>query len=526
MSVRRTLSRARAARFRPDVEALEDRAVPALLTATDGPWTVEVRTAPTDNPESQGMSNWRVDPTPGHSGGELTLMDQEWFWYRIGDAGPERRISSLARARETASGKSIGLTYGGAFGDTLKADLDYTLNAGPGTLRSTITEQVTLTNVGNAAIDLHWFAYTALDPCGCGLGLSTTEVVAPGHIRQRSIWGDFTTVDVMVTGGPLPNHYQLAHYPTLRNILDDNSPTTLADSPSRIASYDATHAFEWDLHIQAGQSVQIVITKQVVGEVVMPTVQLPGGGFVFVDPHPPVIQLDNGWSYYDPPVSIGYDYTVNSGPNFANILLPVGFTDNHYTLHLDAAPATPGFQEGPAIPITGGVPYNLVAHGNAAGVSQFRIRGIEPEANVDPHDPVGFITGLQFISGGQVEFSQVPLTTPPEPVPQRAATPPVAPSGIDVTGRLLVVRTRGRKKAGRKVKHSVLFTVTNLGPAITGAVLLEVLGLKKGFRVAGGDGLVAPDGLPAEATITLVVQVRGRAPTLRPPNLVARFLVL
>lgn len=141
-------------------------------------------------------------------------------------------------------------------------------------------------------------------------------------------------------------------------------------------------------------------------EFVIPTVTV-GNSFQFQIPSAP--PLHGPFGFYDPAVAVGYDYEIVSGPNFAQVLLPTGFGDNLYTLHLDTDLVTPGIQPGPAVAtLTGGVAFDLTTL-NAAGLSAFQIMGIEIAENVDPDDGLAFATGLTFMSNAAVTFNMTPV---------------------------------------------------------------------------------------------------------------------
>ena len=105
--------------------------------------------------------------------------------------------------------------------------------------------------------------------------------------------------------------------------------------------------------------------------------------------------------FIDPDIAIGYDYIVNSGPNFASVLLPTGIGDNLFDLWLWNG--TDWVDSG--IDLTGGVEHLF----GPGGVDRFRILGIEQSAGLDPTDTTAFVTGLRFTDAGQVNMSQNPL---------------------------------------------------------------------------------------------------------------------
>jgi hypothetical protein len=68
------------------------------------------------------------------------------------------------------------------------------------------------------------------------------------------------------------------------------------------------------------------------------------------------------------------------------------------------------------VPITGGVAYNF-----GTPQSSFRIEGIDLAANLDPTNPLAFVTGVSFDSSGTVNVTQTPITfntsSVPGPIP-------------------------------------------------------------------------------------------------------------
>jgi hypothetical protein len=126
--------------------------------------------------------------------------------------------------------------------------------------------------------------------------------------------------------------------------------------------------------------------------------------------------------FIDPEVAIGYDYVVNSGPNFQSVLLPTGIGDNLYDLWFwDGADyLISGGQ------LTGGVEYDF----GTGGVDRFRILGVELGAMLDPTDTSAFVTGLTFAGAGQVNMFQTPLTF---------NTDPTDPTGVPEPSSILLL---------------------------------------------------------------------------------------
>jgi len=111
--------------------------------------------------------------------------------------------------------------------------------------------------------------------------------------------------------------------------------------------------------------------------------------------------------YLDPAVAVGYDYQVTGGANFASVTLPI-IGNSHYELCLWGGS---GFNLC-GTSLTGGLPFAF----GGTGVDRFEIRGIDPNAGLDPNNPQAFVTGLTFTAGADINVTMAPVT-------QNVATP-------------------------------------------------------------------------------------------------------
>jgi probable HAF family extracellular repeat protein len=125
-------------------------------------------------------------------------------------------------------------------------------------------------------------------------------------------------------------------------------------------------------------------------------------GFTF----PGVPVGDNGLGiidpiFFDPIVSVGYDYAVTGGPLFASVLIPNALPqgDSNFTLEL------PGFGN---YSLVAGTTFNLLGV-NPLGFSDFRISDIDPAEMLDPTNPTAFVTGITFTAAGTVTVTQNPI---------------------------------------------------------------------------------------------------------------------
>jgi len=145
--------------------------------------------------------------------------------------------------------------------------------------------------------------------------------------------------------------------------------------------------------------------------------------------------------FIDPDVAVGYDYFVDSGENFASVVLPTGFDDNAFELWLMTPDGWKLDQE-----ITGGVEHFFAQD----GVSQFRILGIDVDAMLDPADARAFVTGVSFEGNplGGTQSQQVRQVAITEFVDD-SATSVSEPSGLALMliamGGLVFVARRKKK---------------------------------------------------------------------------------
>jgi hypothetical protein len=119
-----------------------------------------------------------------------------------------------------------------------------------------------------------------------------------------------------------------------------------------------------------------------------------GGAYVFAVDVVPNVPI-----FIDPAPAIAYDYKLGKkDPMFASVRLPIGVGDSMYMLVV----------EGKNFAIGGGTLFDFRANGFRKGVKSFRVACIEPSANLDPANPLAFVTELTFTG------TQKPLTDPPK----------------------------------------------------------------------------------------------------------------
>lgn len=420
------------------------------LSAEQGTWKIVANPQPIPGGAPAGLQYW--GNTIGVDGdAQLDRLTREWFWYRIGDAGPERPLDSLTLISARSQSNSVSLVYGDpAQGDPIRVSLTYQLTAGSD-LEAQLLKAVSITNLTSGPLDVHFFQYTDLD-VDSAFGVDQDTVAYPvtvgGVTTMEQTGGAGSVVHTQVPQDPAPAAVTIAPYDSLLAELQNGTATQLTTGNAFAAGQpgNVTFAMQWDFAaVPSGGTRDIQGGAQVdTGEVVLPN---PGGtgrnggggdggngggvgigvggggggsGFPFSGPSAPGPGDGGGGGeiveprWYEPAIALGFDYlaTVN---RFATLELPVGFGDNHYRLYLynevtqqyelAGAPLVNGR-------LLGGQELDLRQFA-PQGLSRFRILGIEagpPDSQlpVDPVNALGFPTKLGFMNEDQVfEFTMI-----------------------------------------------------------------------------------------------------------------------
>ena len=230
-----------------------------------------------------GMFYWSVDG--------LNQLAKQWFWYRVGDSGPEHSIDTIGTpAIQTfdldgdSQADKLQALYSGT-GFTIQ--IAYTLLGQPlNTYGSHITENIVIKNTdANSALAMHFYQYSDFnlgypgDHPGVPGDNDTVEFQFNNTIFQydRANLYPFNpanqppNINLAETfDNPAPSFCEIntvGPNGTLAE-LNDSDPTTLSGCSTPVSG-DVTWAFEWDKLLQSAGSHQgpvatdtLSITKQ------------------------------------------------------------------------------------------------------------------------------------------------------------------------------------------------------------------------------------------------------------------------
>lgn len=142
----------------------------------------------------------------------------------------------------------------------------------------------------------------------------------------------------------------------------------------------------------------------------------------------PQIACYSNTCYFDPEYAHGYIYSAKEN-SFDSVTIPYDYGDGQFDLYLYDQVSKRFVDSGHDV--VSGETFNFTEElGANNGLTDFALYGIEVEAQVDPADPYGFVTGLSFASPGEkYQFSMTPVVDSQPPDNQ----PPVANAGSDQT---------------------------------------------------------------------------------------------
>jgi hypothetical protein len=209
-----------------------------------------------------GMFDWSV-----LNGNQyVPNLKQQWFWFRVGDNGPERPINTIsAPTFTTPDARSLYTKYNnGSFG----VSISYLLTGqAPGSIGhdalSDIAETISITNGTSSSLQFHFYQYSDFDLGGT----SGNQTIQLGknlqNLFNEAVQANGTDSLSETVVSPGANHGEAALFNATLLKLQNGNPDTLNDVAGPVGPGDATWALEWDLTIPAFSSFGISKDKSI-----------------------------------------------------------------------------------------------------------------------------------------------------------------------------------------------------------------------------------------------------------------------
>lgn len=207
-----------------------------------------------------GMYLWKVD--------NVEQLATQWFWYRIGNSGPEASINTLSIKDPGNDIKNYGdyLKVKYTKDNQFTLEIIYVLAGGStGSHMSDIGETINIKNISGAALDFHFFQYTDFDLSDTPNDDYAFRVTPNSNtISQQEVGTLFTNpmqFNETITS-PAPSHFQIAQNSIILTALTDGLATKLTDTQDNTVG-NVSFAWEWDRSIGVGGTFQISKDKRI-----------------------------------------------------------------------------------------------------------------------------------------------------------------------------------------------------------------------------------------------------------------------
>ncbi len=221
----------------------------AIYTLTDANSTA---TFNLDNAGSNGLVGWTVDG--------MNQMKRMWFWYRIGNTGPEKPIETLGNMTvlptdSNGDGNNDTLTVQySSDAEKLKIALKFSLTGGETGCYDLLENSIKITNTKSTNQDVHFFQYTDMDMLATA-GNDTVEIIDGRDTSQfESVYDSASTINPLLL---LPTHYEVATDGDILARLTNSQPDNLNDQFGPLTGGDATWGFQWDKTVAGGKTATI-----------------------------------------------------------------------------------------------------------------------------------------------------------------------------------------------------------------------------------------------------------------------------
>jgi len=204
-----------------------------------------------------GMYQWIVDG--------VDHLKKQWFWFRVGDTGPEMSLDTLSLIGAVSSGDPLDpdprderlvAKYGGT-GFEIEVDILLTgLGTGNG---AGINESIKITRTETADLDFHFFQYADFDLDGDAADDSVEITGDPGYKNAARQVDDSVISENIAT---LPSQYAAAAYSVILDSLTNLGPDNLGQVAGPVTNNDLTWAFQWDFTLDDNDPEFIISKKK------------------------------------------------------------------------------------------------------------------------------------------------------------------------------------------------------------------------------------------------------------------------
>ncbi|MCE5327425.1 MAG: PEP-CTERM sorting domain-containing protein [Planctomycetaceae bacterium] len=215
-------------------------------------------TATVDATGGTGMYEWKVDG--------VDHLAMQWFWYRIGDSGPESSVSALpftggglTDTNFDGSAETLYLRYAST---QVKVELTFLLTGGAaGSGTSDIAEVIGITNTSGAPLSMHFFQYVDINLNASSVNDSLK--VVSGNTAIQTLGGSWVAETVVT---PRPSLCQADLTAAVLDSLEDAAATTLSGATGSVGPGDLAWAYQWDVVIPKRGTYFISKDKQLIPE--------------------------------------------------------------------------------------------------------------------------------------------------------------------------------------------------------------------------------------------------------------------
>lgn len=203
-----------------------------------------------------GMYNWTIDGQ--------NQLNQQWFWYRIGNVNAEASIDTIGLPTYSVSsgGRQLTTLYTGV---GFSIQIDYLLTGGSiGSGVSDIGESIRIRNLTGDPLDFHFYQYSDFDLGGPGNDVVQLGKNLQGKFNEAAQSdGLVGMTETVVTPGA--NRGEAKTQGLTLGELNDGLPTLLDGSgfASPVGPGNVTWAFEWDFTVAANGSFLISKDKYI-----------------------------------------------------------------------------------------------------------------------------------------------------------------------------------------------------------------------------------------------------------------------